>query len=278
MHRFRRLFRPRRPRRPVMPSTALSFALAAGLALSAVCPPGAVRAGTLTVIGDVNAGSADNLTLYGNVLGSGREVLFARGFAQLGGVVSHFRSVGATAQDWAGPLTGAVLAGVDLLVLTTSYNTSFDFTAPELAAVGAYGLAGGSVLLVAEGNAPAALDGYNAVLAGIGGYIRFTGQRFAQTETLTDLPETDLTSGMTGFRVSPYSTLSGGTSAVTASNGSVIAFEVFGAPPPAPVSLPPALPMLAGGIGVLLVLGCVRARAGGPGRPTKAIGDGAPII
>lgn len=239
-------------------STPLAVAL--GVSLGVLVPPTDAAAATLTVIGDVNAGSGTNLQLYENVLNGGSDIVFSRGFGQLSGVVSHYRSLGATLTEQSATLTASSLASVDLLVLTTNYNTLFDFSAAELEAVRVFGEGAGTVLFVAEGASATALTNYNFVLDALGAKIRFTGERYAVTETLTDLPDTPLVAGMTSFRVSPYSTVSGGTDAVVASNGTVIAFETLGAPEPVP--LPPALPMLAGGIGVLAVLSRVRRRRG----------------
>ncbi|QIE43008.1 hypothetical protein G5B39_13235 (plasmid) [Rhodobacteraceae bacterium SC52] len=235
---------------------SMPLVFAFGVSLGAVAPPS--EAATLTVIGDVNAGSADNLGLYENVLNGGNQVVFSRGFGQLGGVVSHFRALGVTLTDRSALLTTAALTPVDLLVLTTNYNTIFDFSPAELAAIKAFGEGAGTVLLVAEAASATVLANYNAVLSALGAKIRFTGERFASTETLTELPETELSAGLTTFRVSPYSTLTGGSEAVTAANGTVVAFETLGAPEPVP--LPPALPMLAGGVGALVILSHVKRR------------------
>lgn len=233
-------------------AAALVF-LGAGLAMPA---PG--RAATLTVIGDVNAGSATNLRLYENALAGGRSVLFARNFGQLTGVVSHYRTIGADPVAHATAITPAVLGATDLLVLTANYNTPLDLSAAELSAVRDHGLTGGRILLVAEAALAPALASYNALLEAIGARIRFTGARFAATEVVTDLPETPLTAGLTSFRVSPYNTLSGGNAAVRAANGVAIAFETLGAPMPIP--LPGAGPAMAGGLGLLVLIRCLRRR------------------
>jgi hypothetical protein len=221
--------------------------------------PGTGNAATLTVIGDVNAGAAANLRLYENVLAGGREVLFTRSFGQLTGVVGHYRTIGANPVERATPLTAAVLGATDLLVVTANYNTAFDFTAPELVAMRDYGLAGGRILMVAEAALAPAITSYNATLDAIGARIRFTGDRFAQTEVVGNLPDTPVTAGLLSFRVSPYNTLSGGTAAVTAANGTAIAFETLGAPVPVP--LPGAGPVMAGGLGLLFAIRWLRRRA-----------------
>ena len=226
-----------------------------GICLMLLAPVGAARASTLTVIGDVNAGSAGNLTLYGNVLGDGREVLFARNFGPLSGVVGYYRTLGATVSELQNALTAPKLAGVDLLVLTAGYDAAFNFTPAELAVARLFGEAGGTILMAVEATAAASLTSYSAAIEAIGGRIRFTGQRFASTETLTDLPDTPLTEGMTSFRVTPYNTLTGGTPVVVAANGVAIATEPLGVP--APVNAAPALPLLAG---ALAMLGLLRRR------------------
>lgn len=257
------------------PPTRLRRAAAAAalvLSLAALALPSAGKATTLTVIGDVNAGSADNLRLYENVLDGGHSVLFARGFGQMTGVVSHFRTIGADPVEHGTLITPAVLGTTDLLVLTTNYNTFLDFSALELAAVRDYGMTGGRILMVTEAALSPVLDGYNAVLDAIGARIRFTGLRFAQTEVVTPLPDTPLTAGLVSFRVSPYNTLTGGTAAVTAANGTAIAFERLGAP--AAIPLPGAGPVMAGGLGLLLAVRWLKLRTGRV--PKRAAGMAAP--
>uniref|UniRef100_UPI0013A690CF hypothetical protein n=1 Tax=Meridianimarinicoccus zhengii TaxID=2056810 RepID=UPI0013A690CF len=214
------------------------------LSAAALALPGAARAATLTVIGDVNAGSAANLRLYENVLAGGRTVLFARSFGQMTGVVGHYRTIGADPVAHDTEITPGVLDGTDLLVMTANYNTFLDFSAVELAAMRDYGLAGGRILMVTEAALAPVIDSYNAVLDAIGARIRFTGARFAQTEVVGTLPDTVVTAGLGSFRVSPYNTLTGGTAAVQASGGTAIAFETLGAPVPVPV--PGAGPAMAG--------------------------------
>jgi hypothetical protein len=221
------------------------------LSVAALAAPGPAKASTLTVIGDVNAGAADNLRLYENVLNGGRSVLFARSFAQLTGVVGWYRAIGATAVEHATAITPSVLGTTDLLVLTTNYNTFFNFSATELGAVRDYGLSGGRILLVAEAAMLPVLANYNAVLDAIGAQIRFTGSRFAETEVVENLPDTPITAGLLSFRMSPYNTITGGTAAVAPANGVAIAFETLGAPVPVP--LPGAAPLMAGGLALLVM-------------------------
>lgn len=245
------------------PAARLSrFAAAAALALvgAGLALPAPGRAATLTVIGDVNAGSAANLRLYENALAGGRSVLFARSFGQLTGVVGHYRAIGADPVAHPTTITSTILGTTDLLVLTANYNTPLDFSATELSAVRDHGLAGGRILLVTEAALTPVIESYNAVLDAIGASIRFTGARFASTEVIEELPDTPLTAGLVSFRVSPYNTLDGGTAAVRAANGVAIAFETLGAPVPIP--LPGAGPVMAGGLGLLVILRCLRRRPG----------------
>lgn len=253
------------------PSTRLRRAFAAAALVfcgASLALPGAGAASTLTVIGDVNAGSAANLRLYENVLDGGRSVLFARSFGQLSGVVGRYRTIGATADEHATTITPTVLTATDLLVLTANYNAMFNFSAAELAAIRDYGLAGGRILLVAEAALTPSIASYNTVLDGIGARIRFTGSRFAQTEVIETLADTPITTGLESFRVSPYNTLSGGTAAVVAANGVAIAFETLGAPLPVP--LPGAGPVMAGGLGLLFVCRWLRRRSTAAGRTPAA--------
>ena len=234
--------------------------LALGLAAS---PP--AQAATLTVIGDVNVGAAGNLQLYTQILGAGTDVLFSRGFEPLDAVVGHYRTLGARVTERDGALSLGVLSGIDLLVLTARYNAVLTFTTLEIAAVKEFAIGGGDVLLVAEAKGASALTSYNTILEGLGVGMRFTGERYAQAETLTDLQDTVLTQGMNSFRVSPYSTLRGGTASVIASQGTVIAQESIMLV--APIPLPGALPLLFGGVGLMAL---VRAR--GARRPAAAAG------
>ena len=169
-------------------TAAAGVALAAGLSSAA-------NAGILAVVADVNAGgtSATNASFYEAVLGDSSTVVFSRSASQQTGTLSLYNSLtGVTATESAAELTAASLSAIDLLVVTTGFNSAISYTAAEIAAVSGFLGGGGSVLMVTESSSSALLDGYNAFLAGIGSSISYTGFRNSSTSPTMTAESTTL--------------------------------------------------------------------------------------
>ncbi len=214
-------------------STAVGLSLAiASFATIGFGGIGPASAGIIAVVADVNADSgSSNLLLFENILGSGTSVLFSRNEAQQDGLRTHYNTLaGVTAIESAAVLSASTLSGVDLLVVTSTYNSAFNYTSAEISAVGAFVSGGGSVLMVAEALPGAVLDGYNDFLTGIGSSIQFTN-RFPTIQIVSPVEVTSITGGVSSFTANGYSTLSGGTAAVIADNGTVVTFEDINAVP-----------------------------------------------
>ncbi|WP_193141466.1 hypothetical protein [Meridianimarinicoccus sp. MJW13] len=234
--------------------------LAAGL-LALTVGGQAARAGTLTVMGDVNAGVEANQPMFDNLLGRGNTVVIARERAQLGRLQDHINAQpGQTATVVAGPVTSALLSGVDLLILTAFYNGALVYALPEQEAIRDFLFDTGNVIVVAEASNATVLTGYNALLAGIGATISYTGARYDDFGTATGLPNLPVTQGVTGFALNRYNGLSGGTAVVRTVLGTAVAQQRLGIT--APVPLPPTLLGLGGALALLWPLGWFRRMGG----------------
>ncbi|MBL9059914.1 MAG: hypothetical protein JNK88_07825 [Mangrovicoccus sp.] len=224
--------------------------LAAALAVAGLPP---ATAGTVLVVGDVNAARTGNLPLFTALLGGATDVLFSRSGTAIGAVWQAFRTAaGVTAVQDTQTLTETVLEGLDLLVLSAGFDKAMTYTDAEMAAATAFLSGGGRLLLVAEGQNRTAVASYNAVLSRLGTAIRFTGTRIGTSETVAVSPGDPLLAGLTSFGLSKYNTLSGGTALISGSGGPAVAVETL--PDVAPVGLPGGLPLAAGALGLLLAL------------------------
>ncbi|MEV8466837.1 hypothetical protein AB0T83_08615 [Fluviibacterium sp. DFM31] len=234
--------------------------LAAGLlALSLGGPP--ARAGTLTVMGDVNAGVEANQPMFDNLLGRGTTVVISRERAQLGRLQDHINAQpGQTATVVAGSVTSALLAGVDLLILTAFYNAPLAYSVTEQGAIHDFLFDTGNVIVVAEASTSSVLTGYNALLAGIGATISYTGTRYDDFGTVTGLPNLPVTQGVTSFALNRYNGLSGGTAVVQTVLGTAVAQQRLGIT--APVPLPATALGLGGALALLWPLGWLRRMRG----------------
>jgi len=184
--------------------------------------PFAANAGPITVVGDVNADIAANWAFYDSILGSGQSVLFSRQDYAQSELKTHYNTLaGVTASESAATLNATLLSGVDMLVVTQTFNQIFQlpvYSASEYAAVSSYLQGGGSLLMIVEASATAPLASYNSFLTGIGSSIQLTG-RGSSTETIK---------GVFGdFKVNgTSSTFSGGNAAyVAAGLGTVVATD-----------------------------------------------------
>ncbi|ARE40359.1 hypothetical protein RGUI_2218 [Rhodovulum sp. P5] len=230
-----------------MKSAALSIALTAAAAVSA-------SAASVTVVADVNtAGKAVNDALYLNVLDSATSVLFSRNEEQQSDTRALFNAqAGVSAVEDASTLTDALLAGVDLLVITRFYNNAIDYTAAEIASVANFVSDGGDVLVILEATAGSSLySAYNSLLTGIGSAIQYTTGRTVMPFTDASLEDTDISDSSMSFAVDAYAHLSGGDAVAMDDTGAVfVAYEDIEDGPVVP--LPGALPLMAAG-GLALV-------------------------
>ncbi|MCA8882907.1 MAG: hypothetical protein KDA50_04060 [Rhodobacteraceae bacterium] len=244
----------------------------AGLALAGLLAFGTAEAGTLTVISDTSAGASANWPVFDNILGGGTSVLFGRGTASLGSLDFHLENLpGVTTTSTTTPLTTAALAGVDLLIVTTFYNSSLTFTNSELAAMHDFLHGDGDLLLVAEATNSWLLSGYNELLADMGSTIRYSAQRNFSNVVVTNLPDTGITAGVASFTVNTFNPLFGGTPAVVTNNLVAVTVQDMTPPvvTPAPIPVPAAHWALGGG---LLCLGALRRLVGRKpklGAPTR---------
>lgn len=204
-------------------------------------------AGFVAVVADVNANFSSNFDFYDAVLGSSEDVLFSRSDGPQNDIRNHYNSLsGVTAVQNAATLTASLLAPVDLLVVTRSFNASLDYAAAEMSAVANFVNNGGSVLMITESADPN-IDGYNNFLSSIGSTINYTGDRFLVDQSNIAAESTSL-GALDPFQVSAYNTLSGGTATYVANNGVVVAFEEVGAVPE-PASI--VMWSMMGGIGFM---------------------------
>lgn len=198
---------------------------------------GSASAGLIAVVADVNADTPGNQNFFDAVLGGGTNVLFSRSVAQQGFLQANWNALpGVTAGASGGVVNAALLDGVDLFVVTTSFNNALDYTPAEIAAMNVFVDGGGSILAILESNSPIA-DGYNDLLLGIGSSISYTGDRFGVAQNNIPAEATSL-GALDPFQVSAYNTLSGGSPVYIANEGTVVAIEdVSGQAVPEPSSV-----------------------------------------
>ncbi|MEH6628230.1 MAG: PEP-CTERM sorting domain-containing protein [Motiliproteus sp.] len=223
--------------RNILSTIVFSGALLAGMTQSA-------SAGLIAVVADVNADGAGNFSFYDSVLGSNQNVVFSRDEAQQEGVRNHYNTLaGVTATENSATLTAGLLGGLDMLVVTRSFNVILDYTAAEISAVADFVSGGGTVLAILEASTASTLTGYNNFLAGIGSAVSYNGGRSCPGNDTMTAASTSL--GVLGaFTVNCYNHLAGGTAVYTAANGVTVAFGQTTS-----VSEPPVLALL--GLGLL---------------------------
>ena len=255
-------FDPTRPLRAVWRALsrlcrcARTALLAAGLAVG-LAP---ASAGTVLVVGDINAARVGNMALFTNLLGDADGVLFSRNGTTVNAIWQAFRTApGVTATQTTAPLTDTVLAGLDLLVLSAGFDRPLSYTDDEMTAAAAFLSTGGRLLLLAEAQNQTAVASYNAVLARLGTGIRYTGSRIGSSETVAVAPGDPLLAGQSAFLLSKYNTLAGGTTLVAGAAGPVVAVDRL--KDVAPVDLPGGLPLAASALATLLLLRWPRRRA-----------------
>lgn len=232
--------------------------LAAGLGLAGLLP---ATAGTVLVVGDVNAARTGNLPLFTNLLGAATDVLFTRSGTTVNAVWQAFSTVpGVTAVQDSQTLTETVLDGMDLLVLSAGFDKAMTYSDAEMAAAAGFLSGGGRLLLVAEAQNQTAIASYNAVLSRLGTAIRYDGTRISKSETVAVTQGDPLVGGLTSFSLAKYNTLAGGTALISGTGGTVVAAEIL--PDVAPVGIPGGLPLTASAVALLLVLR--HRRATGP--------------
>jgi len=190
--------------------------------------PFAANAGLIAVVADVNAVGADEIAsgFYDAVLGGGTSVAFSRSDEQQGNLLNHYNGLaGVTAVEDNSVLTAASLSGYDTLVITRFFNSAIDYTAAEIAAIATWVAGGGTVLAILEAAANSApLTGYNALLAGIGSTISYTGERTTFFDG--DIAAESTSLGALGvFDCDACAHLTGGTSVYIGDGGPFVAFD-----------------------------------------------------
>lgn len=202
------------------------------LALAALAAPVSAGASTIAVFGDANMfpafPPAGNTVVLDHLLGAGTSVLVSRqtaGFTPSLGIEAHYGSLpGITVSASSSPITAALLAGVDLLVLDLEFAQPNPYDGAETSAVAAFFAAGGDVAFIAEHNSVA---DYNLFLAALGTAIRFTGEPrcCAPGHDADTVRPTILTTGVAAFQIGAASPLTGGTPAVQDQGFTVFVFE-----------------------------------------------------
>ena len=193
-------------------------------------------AGTLYVVGDVNAFSGDSQGLLDQLLADDPTigaVLSASNSA------SDFFFNSAVDEVVIPDFSAASLATVDLLTVGSSIRFSgnaLNLTAQDTANVADFLNDGGDVLLYVETTSSVAFNSYNNFLAALGSTIRFTGQRAAFREDFG-----------TFFQCNACNVLEGGIGLAVFEDGQfegqfAVASQTFGAEP-SPVPVPGALPL-----------------------------------
>lgn len=227
-------------------------AAAAALLLSA----GAGQAGSVWIVGDVNAFSGDSPGLAGEILAGGP------GIAALSGntaSASNFLGRGDVAETVLPSITGGELAAFDLFVLGgPAFFSSgpLGLSGAEVTAISTFLAGGGNMLMQVETNNAGDYADYNAFLGAIGSTIRFTGNRAGYFEDIGTL-----------FQCNACNTFSGGTDMRgTLQTGAFAGELAFGAEivpgGETPIPLPATLPLALGAFGLLGWMGRRAGRTG----------------
>lgn len=234
---------------------ALGFVRNSAVAtVAGACFATAGWASTLTVLADVNADAFDqsgNQSVYLSILGDSTSVMFSRNEEQQDGTREFYNEqAGVTATEDASTITSALLANVDLLVISRFFRTAVDYAATEIEAMADFLSGGGDILVVLETD-NSFIDGYNSLLSGLGSEIQYTGDRVVAPATDGSLEDTAISTIADSFSVDAYNILSGGDSvAIDGNGGTFLSVETFDTV--AEVPLPATLPLLAfalGGVG-----------------------------
>ncbi len=198
-----------------------------------LCSSNAIFAGTVTIIGDVNAENSSNDQFYLNVLGNSQNVLFlggGRGVAQLPALYNNQAGVTVT-----NPGTFAInsndLNNSDLVVISSqNFDQPTLFSQTDLDLLSSFT---GDALLVLEatpGNATA-LDSFEAVLIALGSSIRYTRDRIQQSFS-GPMEANPLTNGVGDFSLAFYNPFTGGTTLLFDNNlNSIVVTEDVNAVP-----------------------------------------------
>lgn len=190
--------------------------------------PFTANAGLIAVVADVNAVENDEIAsgFYDAVLGSNTSVAFSRNQEQQGNLLNYYNGLaGVSAVADNSVLTAGVLSLYDTLVITRFFNRAVDYTAAEISAIADWVIGGGTVLAILEARAGSTnLDGYNALLSGIGSTISYTGTR--STFFDGDIAAESTSLGALGvFDCNACNHLSGGTSVYIGEGGPFVAFD-----------------------------------------------------
>jgi len=225
--------------------------LVCGLAFSITAPSHA----SVYLVGDSNVvnGDSGNRLFFQNVF-NGTNVLNASSFyLSSAGVSASFTNIGSSS------ITSAGLSGKVFLV--TGYNRT-GYSSSELSAIANFVSGGGSLFLFGEGNSSFSRlnNALNTILAAVGSTMRLSTSQNFDNGGYTNLRSLSTTgpdtSGVNSWRTAYTAAIALGSDGQAlisgiADNGygTAVGFDDLGAA--ATVPLPAALPLLAGGLGIL---------------------------
>lgn len=205
-------------------------------------------AGLLAVVGDVDPWDdlGSNDIFYDAFLGDSQNILFWSRPAPNANLLNYYSNSPGVTTTVGGSAVPDMLDGVDLLVMSLSFDVGL-FTFPaEINAIKDFLKDGGSVLVMAESDDASTLATYNRFLSDIGSSISYTEAHSRSVTLRPPRPSTpfdDLPFHF--FYTNSSNTLSGGITPYDGGNGPVVAYEII----PEPASLA----LLAIGGGVLLI-------------------------
>lgn len=212
------------------------------------------QAGTLWVVGDVDALGDDSDGLVGEMLAGAPDIASLIGNTASLDIGGFLGRPGVSSTGLA-TLSAGTLAGFEMLALgaQSRFNSGpLNLSPGETNAVGQYLSGGGNVLLQVETTSTSDYINYNAFLTAIGSTIQFTGNRAGILENFGTL-----------FQCNACNTFSGGDDTRATFVGGTydgqLAFAAEDIGGMAPVPVPAALPMLMAGLAGLGYLSRRRA-------------------